>query len=125
MNSINLVGNVTRDAELRTFQKDGKECTVAKFSLAIYRNKTTTDFIDIDAFDWAAEAAEKFAVKGAKVAVTGSLLQDSWTDGDGNARKGHRVRADRVYPCGAKPEAERELVGAVAATVVDDSDIPF
>lgn len=122
MNSVNLIGNVVRDAELRTFQKDGKEGRVAKFSLAIYYSKTRTDFVDVDAFDWAAEAAEKYATKGAKVAVSGSLLQDSWTDKDGNARSGHRVRADRVYGLSAPKDTEEQV--AVGAGV-DDNSIPF
>lgn len=119
MNNVALLGNVVRDVEVSTFQKDGKESKLARFSLAVYRTKEKTDFVDINAFDWAAESAEKFALKGAKLAVVGSLQQDSWTDKDGNARTGHKVVAQRVYST-SKPATASES----EATTADD-DIPF
>ncbi len=125
MNSVNLIGNAVADPELRTFQKDGKENTVAKFAIAVYRSKEHTDFFDVDAFGWAAEAAEKFVSKGQKIALSGSIKQEEWSDKDGNPRKGYRVKADRIYPCGGAIKESSTNADTTTANVTDDELITF
>jgi single-strand DNA-binding protein len=88
MNSVNLIGNLVADAEMR-FTTSGK--AVANFSVA--HNKKLKDeekasFFDCVIWDKAAEALTKYLVKGKKVGLTGELNQRRWkTDAGENRSK--------------------------------------
>ena len=69
MNTVNLIGNVTKDIELRS----STNTEVAKFSLAVRRDKDNTDFINCVAFGKTAELLEKYVKKGHKVGVEGRI----------------------------------------------------
>lgn len=86
MNSINIVGRLTADPELRRTQDGTAVCT---YSLAVKRPKVkdTTDFIECVTWRQGAEYLSQYGHKGNVVAVSGSLQIRSWTDKDGNKRK--------------------------------------
>lgn len=92
MNSVNIVGNVTRDPEARTTQ-GGME--IASFGVAI--NRKTADgektvFVDVSVFSKLAGVVSQYVNKGDKVAVTGRLELDTW-ESDG-------VRKSKLYVIG-------------------------
>ncbi len=103
-NSVTLVGNVTRDPELR-YTASGQ--AMAKFGLAVNRrwqNRQTqaweeaTSFFDIVAWREMAENIGESVQKGARVLVTGRLEQRSWESQEGDKRSTVEVVADEVGP---------------------------
>ena len=85
MNSINLVGRLTADPELKTTQSGISVCT---FSLAVNRPrvKDTTDFINCVAWRQSAEYLCNYGRKGNLVAVSGVLTSRKYDDSNGNHR---------------------------------------
>lgn len=83
MNSVNLMGRLCGDIELKTTQ-NGSICT--NFSLAVDRyanGNKTTDFIRCVAWGKTAENIGKFFHKGDMLAVSGSIKTGSYTDRNG------------------------------------------
>ena len=84
-NKVILLGNLTRDPEMRVTPGGMSIC---KFGLAVNRNYTTKDgekreettFVDIDAFGRQAEVIAKYLSKGRSVFVEGRLRLDQWDD---------------------------------------------
>jgi single-strand DNA-binding protein len=102
--SVNLVGNLTREPELRY---TGGGQPVASFGLAVNRrvqNKQTNDwqdqtsFFDVTCFGTLAENVAGSLPKGARAVVTGRLDQRTWDDKDGGKRSKVEVVADEVGP---------------------------
>lgn len=97
MNSVNLIGRLTRDPELRTSADDSP---VAVLRVALARRRGGEDagavFVNVVCFGRQAEAANEYLHKGRRVAVEGRLEQREWTDTDGQARSRHEVYAERV-----------------------------
>src|SRR5665213_1975005 len=88
LNRVQLIGNLTRDPELR-YTPSG--AAVVSFSLATNRSWTTdtgekheeSDFHRIVAWNKLAELCSQFLVKGRKVYVEGRLTTRTWTDKEG------------------------------------------
>ena len=79
-NKIILMGNLTRDPEIRYTQSG---TAVTKCGIAVdggYGDKKTTTFVDITLFGKKAEAFEKYHKKGGAVLVEGELRLDTWED---------------------------------------------
>lgn len=85
MNSVQLLGRLTRDPDVR--YTDGGS-TIARFSLAVDRRfkqegGDTADFINCIAFGKTAEFIEKYIFKGTKIAINGRIQTGSYTNKDG------------------------------------------
>ena len=85
MNSVNLVGRLTRDPEVR--YTDGG-MSIASFTVAVDRRfKTqdgqTADFIMCKAFKQTAEFVEKYFRQGNRIGITGRIQTGSYTNKDG------------------------------------------
>lgn len=83
MNSVNLIGNMTRECELR-MTNTGKP--VASFTLAVntgYGDNQQTSFINCVVWNKQAENLEKYTSKGSKLAVTGALRQRTYENANG------------------------------------------
>jgi single-strand DNA-binding protein len=103
-NTITIVGNVTRDPELR-FTSSGQAAT--SFGLAVNRrwqNRQTQEweeavsFFDVTCWRDLAENVAETVAKGARLIVTGRLEQRSWETDDGERRSRTEVVADEVGP---------------------------
>lgn len=103
-NVVELIGNITRDPELR-FTPSG--AAVANFGLAVnrrWRNQQTneweeaTSFFDVVCWRELAENVTESLTKGARVIVTGRLDQRSWETQEGERRSKVEVVADEVGP---------------------------
>ncbi len=103
-NSIVLVGNITRDPELR-FTPTGQ--ATASFGLAVNRrwqNRQTqeweeaTSFFDVVCWREMAENVSESLVRGTRVVVTGRLEQRSWETPEGDRRSRIEIIADEVGP---------------------------
>lgn len=84
-NSVTLIGNLTRDVELRYTPKG---TAVAKIGLAVNRvwtndageKKEECTFVDVDVFGRTAENCGQYLRKGSSILVSGRLKLDSWDD---------------------------------------------
>ena len=103
-NSVILVGNITRDPELR-FTNTGQP--TASFGLAVNRrwqNRQTqeweeaTSFFDVVCWRDMAENAAESLGKGSRIIVSGRLEQRSWETSDGDRRSKVEVVADEIGP---------------------------
>ena len=103
-NSITIVGNITRDPELR-FTGSGQ--AMAKFGLAVNRrwqNKQTNEweeqvsFFNVVAWGEMGENASESLQKGSRVIVTGRLDQRSWETEDNEKRSVVEIVADEIGP---------------------------
>ena len=104
MNSVQLIGRLTRDPEVR--YTDGG-VSIARFSLAVERrfkqeNGADADFINIVSFGKTAEFIEKYFHKGMKVALNGRIQTGSYTDKDGKKVYTTDVIAENVEFCESK-----------------------
>lgn len=100
LNSVVLMGNLTRDPELRTTPNG---TSVASFGLAVNRRYRQGDeqreevcFIDIVCFGRQAETASEYLSKGNLVTIEGRLQWRSWDTPEGQKRSKHEVIANNV-----------------------------
>lgn len=106
MNSVNLMGRLTRDPQV-TYSQGEKATCVAKYSLAINRafKKDEADFINIVAFGKAGEFAEKFFKQGQQVAVTGRIQTGNYTNKEGQKVYTFDVIAENQYFASTKSDS--------------------
>ncbi|MEO1927532.1 MAG: single-stranded DNA-binding protein [Nautiliaceae bacterium] len=111
-NKVILVGNLTRDVELK-YTPTGT--AIAKFGLATNRtykdsvtgeNKQEVMFIDITVFGRSAEIANQYLRKGRRVLIEGRLVLDQWVDAQGQKRSKHSIVAEKVQFMESKASAE-------------------
>ena len=98
-NTVTVVGNITRDPELR-FTPSG--AAVANFGLAWNRKgrdgEEVVSFFDVTAWNQLAENAAESLSKGMRVMVYGRLDQRSWETQDGDRRSKVEIIADEIAP---------------------------
>ena len=116
MNSVCLVGRLTRDPEVRYGSQS--QMAIARFSIAVDRTipdrngERQTDYPNIVCFGKSAEFVEKYFKKGMRVGVTGRLQTGSYTNKDGAKVFTTEVAADRVEFMESRAEREgREATG--------------
>ncbi len=94
MNSVDLIGNLATDVELRDVGEDKK---VASFLLAVDRGGRDggADFVWVSAWDRQGELCAEYLGKGSRIAVDGRLKSRTWEQ-DGKRRDAVEVVARRV-----------------------------
>lgn len=104
MNTINLIGRLTRDPELRS---TGQGKKVANMRLAVPRRDRDAApvYVDVVAFDKLADLCGTHLEKGRQVAVTGRLEYSEWETNEGAKRSAHSVVAGEVGFLGSKPNS--------------------
>ena len=140
MNKVFIVGNLTRDPELRS-TRDG--ISVCSFTVAVNRRQRNAeagqpeaDFFRVSAWRGLGENCAKYLAKGRKVAVTGSVSVSTYTGNDGTFRASLEVMADDVEfltPRGEGGEMPASAPRAMAPAApqnngfvqVDDDELPF
>lgn len=89
MNSVILIGRLTRDPDVR-YSQGAEPLAIARYTLAVERKykkdgeQQTADFISCVAFGRQGEFVEKYLRQGMKIAVTGRIQTGSYTNKDGN-----------------------------------------
>lgn len=105
-NKIVLVGNLTRDWEVRKTQGG---MVVGKTGIAVNRKsreKEETMFVDVVAFGQVAETLSKHTGKGRPLLVEGRLSLQQWEDKDGKRRSKHEVVLDSFQFMGKSEDRE-------------------
>lgn len=137
MNKVFLIGNLTRDPELTETTSGIALC---RFSIAVNRNysgsdgERKTDFFNIVAWRGLGENVARYAKKGNKVAVSGSIELRNYEDSQGVKRTGVDIVAQDVefltpraqgegFAEAAPAPAEKKRASLQAFD--DDGDIPF
>lgn len=127
MNSINIAGNLSKDAETR-YMPDGTP--VASFGVADNQGKDKPAiFWNCQLFGKRAESLAQYLTKGQAVAVSGTVTEREWTDKDGQKRKSMDLRVNDVALQGGKREAsapaQRQAPAPASSFDDADSEIPF
>jgi single-strand DNA-binding protein len=105
-----MVGNLTRDIELRYLPSGS---AIAKSAVATsYKYKSSTGeqkdevcFLDFNIFGRSAEVANQYLKKGSKVLLEGRLVFEQWTAQDGSTRSRHSLRVDNMKMLDAKGDS--------------------
>ena len=119
MNKLTIIGNLTRDPELRTTSAGKEVCT---FTVAVNRRKNgnnqqpEADFFRISAWDGLAKSCGQFLAKGRKVAVVGSVSVHTFQTQTGETKAQLEVNASDVEFLSPKGDW---------FTQVDEPDDPF
>ena len=107
-NKIILVGNLTRDIELRYSQAGS---AIANAAIATSRKFTSNGekkeevcFVDLTFFGRSGEIANQYLHKGSKILVEGRLNFDQWTDNNGQKRSKHSVIIENMQMLDSKPD---------------------
>ena len=110
-NKVILVGNLTRDIELRYSQSG---MGIANTAIATSRKHTKDGqkteevcFTDITFFARSAEIANQYLRKGSKILVEGRLKLDQWVDQNGQKRSKHSVVVETMQMLDSKPEGQQ------------------
>ena len=107
LNKVLLIGNLTRDPELR-YTPGG--AAVAEFGMAINRTYTTSSnekkeevcFLEVVVWGKSAEACDKYLQKGAPLFVEGRIQMDQWTDKETQKQRSKlKIVAERTQFIGA------------------------
>ncbi len=136
VNKVMIMGNLTRDPELRYTPQGMAVCDFALALNNTYRNKQGQEvkdvtFVDITAWSRTAEIVAEHVKKGRSVFVEGRLKQDRWDAQDGSKRSKLKIIAERVTFVGPKgdrgPGAPQDAVPEPDAVPPPEAgeDIPF
>ncbi|TWO21775.1 single-stranded DNA-binding protein [Campylobacter hyointestinalis] len=109
---ISVIGNLTRDIELRYTQSGlaiGNTAIASTHKYSINGEKREeTCFIDIAFMGKTAEIANQYLQKGSKVFIDGRLKFDQWTDNNGLARSKHSIVVDKMLMLDSKKQDSNE-----------------
>ena len=130
MNKLIIIGNLTRDPELRTTTSGINVCS---FTVAVNKknhreNEPEADYFEVTAWRERGEVCAKFLSKGRKVCVTGAVEVTTYTANDGTTRAKMRVTADEVEFLSPKEERKLkvdEQSGFEDVSTELDDDLPF
>lgn len=144
MNKLFIVGNLTRDPELRSTPNGIPVCT---FTVAVNRRRAAgaeagqqpeADFFRVTAWRQLGENCNRYLAKGRKVAVVGAVQVSTYTAQDGATRASLEVTADDVEflsprgegEGGASRPADQNMspsAGGMSGgfVKVDDEELPF
>lgn len=137
MNTIVIMGRLTKDIELKTTQSG---ISVATFDVAVPRKRADkdgnrkTDFFTCVAWRSSAEFLSKWFCKGDMIAVEGEMQTRKYTDQNGNNRTAYEILVDNAYFCGGKNNAQNNQQNATQFTPptqtpefeeITDEDLPF
>lgn len=132
-NKVILMGNLTRDPELKRTSTD---MAVAQIGIAVNRKYKGRDgnqveettFVDCEAWGKTAETMAKYLTKGRPVFVEGRLKLDQWQDKDGNNRSKLKMVIENFQFVGSRGDQSGEKTAAPATTPAaapNPEEIPF
>ncbi len=128
-NKVILVGNLTRDIELKYLQggvaiAKSAVATSRKFKSNTGEQKEEVCFTDITFFARSAEVANQYLHKGSKVLVEGRLVFDQWTDQNGQKRSKHSVAVETMQMLDSKATAEQVHTSSQQSDTTQNTNKP-
>lgn len=145
MNKIFIVGNLTRDPEMRSTRDGIPVCT---FTVAVNRRnkgaqagQPDADFFRVTAWRGLGENCARYLAKGKKVSVVGAVSVSTYTGNDGSTRASMEVNADDVefltprdagldteemkYQSMERQAIQQESAAQPQFVQVEDDELPF
>lgn len=112
-NQVLMLGNLTRDIELRYLPSDtavakSAIATTYKYKSASGEQKEDVCFLDFTIFGKMAEIANQYLKKGSKVLLTGRLILEQWTTQSGESRSRHILRVDEMKMLDSKDKSDNQ-----------------
>lgn len=112
MNKLIIIGNLTRDPELRTTTSGVDVCS---FTVAVNKRKAQgeeeADFFRVSAWRERAKICAQYLQKGKKVCVIGAVTMRTYTDSNGITKANMEVTADEVEFLSARSESYDKQTG--------------
>lgn len=132
MNKVHLIGNLTKDVDLRYTKHN---TPVASYTIAVntgYGELQETNYFNITTWGKSGEFVKKYFKKGQSIALTGRLKNKNYEDSKGIKHYGMEVVTEDIEFVGYKKETDAEekeeadpfeIFGA--EVVIDDDELPF
>ena len=100
LNSVNVMGNLTRDPELKYTQSVKSFCTLSIANNRIYTRNgekvSEVSYFDVEVWGVIAENCSKYLSKGSGIIVEGRLKQDRW-EKEGKTQSKVRIAANNIH----------------------------
>lgn len=142
MNKLTIIGNLTRDPDLRQVNGQEGQISVCDFTVAVNRRQKDAngqqqaDFFRVTTWRGLADTCKKYLAKGRKVAVVGPVSCRTYVGNDNMVRASLEVQADDVEFLSPKqedgqvaaPQSAPQQAPAATQTgfiEVDDEELPF
>ena len=141
INKVTIVGNITKDPEVRKTSTGTSVCYFGIESSRQFKNRQSgatdkeTCFIDINIWGAQAETSTQLLKKGLTVLVEGHIKFNTWLDQTGTKHAKHLIVADQVIPFYASPDqvmtsgnssqpnsVATNVLGANAGNVIANND---
>ena len=137
MNKVVLMGNLTRDPEMRSIPNGNSKVT--NFGLAMNERwndaqsgeqRESVCFVEVEAWNRQAEIIDEYFKKGSQILVEGNLKFEQWQADDGTNRNRLKVRLQRFEFVGVNPNGDgnqqpENTEKARTTDEVSDDDVPF
>ena len=133
MNSINVLGRLTRDVEVR-YSQSANPVAIANFGLAVNRRfkkqgEQDADFINCTAFGKTAELIQQYVAKGEQLGITGRLAIDQY-EKDGEKRTSTKVVVEAISFVSAPKQSgssnqEQQGFVPINERLTEEEDLPF
>lgn len=127
MNKLTIIGNLTKDPELRTTQSKVSVCT---FTVAVNRHRRQdgeeqVDYFRVTAWRELGENCAKWLIKGKKVCVVGPVSISTYTGQDGKTYSNLEVTAQDVEFLTPAGQTQDGAQAQPQPMPVDDVELPF
>lgn len=128
-NKVIIVGNLTRDVELKYLPSGSAVSTIGLASNRKYKKQDGTQaeeicFVDVKLFGRTAEVANQYLSKGSQVLIDGRLSLETWNDQSGIKRSKHTVIAESMQMLGNKSSSNvnNQNYGSSSSNNVKDAN---
>jgi len=136
LNSVNIIGRLTADPELKTTKNEIHVCSFTVANDTGYGDRKQTNFIQIVAWKGQADVVSKYCRKGSLVGISGSLRSRKYTDKDGKNHTVYEVVCTELQLLDSRrdtPDTETETKTEKASETVQEQfedmqmsdDLPF
>jgi single-strand DNA-binding protein len=120
LNSVNIMGNLTRDPEMKYTPSGKAVCSLSIANNRVYTKNsekvTEVSYFDVEVWGLAAENCSKYLTKGNGIIVEGRLRQDRW-EKDGKTQSRVRITANAVH---FLPKKQNSAAGPDSPASLDD-----
>lgn len=126
LNKCEIIGNLTRDAELKMVDVNGVATPRCKFSVAVNESRANGDaittYFEVTAWREYAAKIAPWLLKGRQVFVQGHVRMNQYIDANHNVRSSLQIHSPEVILLGKKPEVNVDNVDELEET---DEELPF
>ena len=127
LNSVNIMGNLTRDPEMKYTPSGKSVCNLSIANNRIYIAKgekvSEVSYFDVEVWGAAAENCVKYLTKGSGIIVEGRLRQDRW-EKDGKTQSRVRISANTIHFMPKKPSENTASANVAQEAAVAESSQP-